>query len=62
MHPASRPVAVLISSILALVTLGFSQSATTSLRGTISDAKGAVISGATVTLSSAATGRNGLVT
>jgi hypothetical protein len=56
MHPASRPVAVLISSILALVSLGFSQSATTSLRGTISDAKGAVISGATVTLSSAATG------
>ena len=56
MHPASRPVAVLISSILALVSLGFSQSATTSLRGTLSDAKGAVISGATVTLSNAATG------
>jgi hypothetical protein len=48
-------VAAVISSFLALGTLSFSQSATTSLRGTVSDAKGAVVTGATVTLTNAAT-------
>src|SRR4029077_19505384 len=36
-------------------TLSFAQSATTSLRGTVSDTKGLVVAGATVTLSNAAT-------
>jgi hypothetical protein len=47
--------AVLISSLLALSTHSVAQSATTSLRGTISDAKGAVVSSATVTLTNQAT-------
>ena len=36
--------------------MAFAQSATTSLRGTITDAKGAVVTGATVTLNNSATG------
>jgi hypothetical protein len=47
---------VVITSFLALGTLAFAQSATTSLHGTISDAKGAVVSGATLTLENPATG------
>jgi hypothetical protein len=49
-------VAAVISSFLALGTQAFAQSATTSLRGTISDAKGAVVAGATVILNNQATG------
>ena len=42
------------SAVPAVITFG--QSATTSLRGTITDAKGAVVTGATVTLNNRATG------
>jgi hypothetical protein len=51
-----RVAAVLVASLLVFQTLSFAQSATTSLRGTIDDAKGLVVAGATVTLSNAATG------
>lgn len=56
MRSGLRLAAVLISGFLAISTLVSAQSATTSLRGTISDPKGAVVAGATVTLSNAATG------
>jgi hypothetical protein len=56
MRSGSWLVAAVISSFLALGTLAFAQSATTSLRGTIADAKGAVVAGATVTLSNKSTG------
>jgi hypothetical protein len=46
----------LAASLLAFQTLSFAQSATTSLRGTITDAKGLVVAGAKVTLSNSATG------
>jgi hypothetical protein len=49
-------VATLISALLVCGAHAFAQSATTSLRGTISDAKGAVVTGATVTLDHPATG------
>ncbi len=54
----SRHVAVLLLTFLALAGFGLAQSATTSLRGTISDAKGAVVAGATVTLDNKNTGFN----
>jgi hypothetical protein len=50
MRSRSWHVAFVFSSFLALVPLVYSQSATTSVRGTIADAKGAVVSGAAVTL------------
>ena len=56
MRSRSWHVAVLVFAVLALAALSFSQSATTSLRGTISDAKGAVVAGATVLLTNNATG------
>src|SRR5262245_28362076 len=56
MRSRSSLVAAVISSFLALCVLSFSQSATTTLRGTVSDAKGAVVIGATVTLTNGATG------
>lgn len=56
MRSSSWHAAALGSIFLVLGTLAFGQSATTSLRGTISDAKGAVVAGATVTLSNQATG------
>src|SRR5579864_4475572 len=43
-------------TILTLSTLLLAQTATTSLRGTVTDPKGAVVSGASVTLSDPATG------
>jgi len=43
-------------SVNVLMPAGLTQSATTSIRGEISDAKGLLVSGATVTLSNAATG------
>jgi Carboxypeptidase regulatory-like domain len=49
----------LVASLFLVVTLNallFAQTATTSLRGTITDPKGAVVSGANVTLSDPATG------
>ena len=45
-----------IGSFLALGTLAFAQSATSSLHGTIADAKGAMVAAATVTLSNKSTG------
>jgi hypothetical protein len=48
--------ATVISTVLALSTYAFAQSATSSLHGTISDPKGAVVPGATVTLNNEATG------
>src|SRR6266513_2124161 len=56
MRSASWLMAAVFSSCLALSTLALAQSATTSLHGTISDAKGAVVSGATVTLNNSSTG------
>jgi hypothetical protein len=51
-----RPLCVLIA-VATLAAVGFSQGASTSsLRGTVTDPKGAVISGAQVTLSNPATG------
>ncbi len=43
--------------ILSTASLVFSQSATTSLRGTIKDPSGAVVPGAKVTIADGATGR-----
>jgi hypothetical protein len=40
----------------AITTLSFCQTSTTSVRGTVTDPKGAVVSGATVTLTNPATG------
>ncbi len=62
MRSRSWQLAALIGTFLALGTLAFAQSATTSLRGTISDAKGAVVAGATVTLNNPATGFSRAVT
>jgi hypothetical protein len=56
MRTGSRVVTLLAASLLAFQTLSFAQSATSSLRGTVSDAKGLVVAGASVTLSNAATG------
>ena len=56
MRSRSWLVALVISSLLVLGTRALAQSATTSLRGTISDAKGAVVTDATVTLINQATG------
>lgn len=51
-----RSVAFTLVSVITLATLIFAQSATTSLRGTIADAKGALVTGANVTLANPATG------
>ena len=56
MRSRLRNIAVILTGLLTLGTFGFAQSANTSLRGTITDAKGAVVSGATVTLANPATG------
>jgi len=48
--------AVLIGILLTLSSLVLAQSATTSLRGTVTDPKGAVVQGATATLSNSETG------
>jgi hypothetical protein len=56
MRSGSRLLAAVTSCFLAIGTLAFAQSATTSLRGTVEDPKGAVLAGATVTLSNPATG------
>jgi hypothetical protein len=56
MRSGSRVVTLLAASLLIFQTLTFAQSATTSLRGTVSDAKGLVVPDASVTLSNAATG------
>lgn len=56
MRSSSRLSVAVICSFLTFVTFAFGQSATTSLHGTVSDAKGAVISGAALTLTNPATG------
>src|SRR5947209_1397028 len=56
MRSRLHTVALVIVCSLTLATLTLGQSATTSLRGTITDPKGAVVSGATVTLTNPATG------
>jgi hypothetical protein len=56
MRSRLRSIAVIFAVLLTLGTFGFAQSANTSLRGTITDPKGAVVSGATVTLANPATG------
>ena len=48
--------AILILAVLAIASVGFAQTGTTSLRGAILDSSGAVIAGATVTLSNSQTG------
>ncbi|HEV3510352.1 MAG TPA: carboxypeptidase-like regulatory domain-containing protein, partial [Candidatus Sulfotelmatobacter sp.] len=57
-----RHLAVLIGTFLVLCSLALAQSATTSVHGTISDAKGAVVTGATVTINDPATGLSRTVT
>jgi hypothetical protein len=56
MRSGSRVVTLLVGFFLAVSILASAQSATTSLRGTITDPKGAVLQGATVTLNNPATG------
>ncbi|MGB8729718.1 MAG: carboxypeptidase-like regulatory domain-containing protein [Candidatus Sulfotelmatobacter sp.] len=56
MRFGSRVLVLSVGFFLALSTLVWAQTATTSLRGTVYDAKGAVVSAATVTLSNPATG------
>ncbi|HWA95761.1 MAG TPA: TonB-dependent receptor [Terracidiphilus sp.] len=46
----------MLTSILIFVSFAYSQTATTSLRGVISDPSGAVLPGATITLKNSATG------
>ena len=56
MRSGLRLVAAVVASFLACGALAFGQSATSSLHGTISDAKGLVVTGATVTISNKETG------
>src|SRR5690242_10677585 len=62
MRSRSRQLAVLIVSLISLSTFLLAQSATTSVHGTITDAKGAVVVGATVTISDPATGLSRTIT
>lgn len=56
MRSRSWHLVVLAFTFMALATLTFAQSATTSLRGTVYDAKGAAVAQATVTLQNFSTG------
>jgi hypothetical protein len=56
MRSGSRAVVSLFVTVLLCTALLGAQTATTSLRGTITDPKGAVLQGATITLSNPATG------
>ena len=56
MRPGSRVVILLVASLLGFQNLIFAQSATSSLHGTITDAKGLVVAGASLILSGAETG------
>jgi hypothetical protein len=56
MRSGARVLTLLAASLLVFQTLSFAQTATTSLRGTISDSKGLVVPDASITLSNAATG------
>jgi hypothetical protein len=56
MRSWSRVVVLFVGFVLAISALISAQTATTSLRGTVTDPKGAVLQGATVTLNNPATG------
>src|SRR2546423_3834576 len=56
MRSGLRVTTLLASFFFALSILISAQTATTSLRGTITDPKGAIVQGAVVTLNNAATG------
>ncbi|HET9410116.1 MAG TPA: TonB-dependent receptor [Candidatus Sulfotelmatobacter sp.] len=56
MRSGARAVAQLLGSLALFAILVSAQTATTSLRGTITDAKGAIVQGAAVTLTNPATG------
>ena len=56
MRSGSRAVTLLVGFFLAFSTLVLAQTATTSLHGTVYDPKGAVLSGAEVTIINPATG------
>jgi hypothetical protein len=56
MRSASQLLASLFALLVALSSFALAQTATTSLRGTVTDPKGAVLQGATVTLNNAQTG------
>jgi hypothetical protein len=56
MRSGARVVTLLVAFSLALSTLILAQTSTTSLRGTVYDAKGAVVSAATLTITNPATG------
>ena len=56
MRSGARVVTLLAFSLLVLSVAASAQSATTSLRGTVTDPKGAVLQGAVITLSNASTG------
>jgi hypothetical protein len=56
MRSGARVVTLLVGFFLAFSALIMAQISTTSLRGTVYDAKGAVVSGATVTITNPATG------
>ncbi|MGA9389433.1 MAG: carboxypeptidase-like regulatory domain-containing protein, partial [Candidatus Sulfotelmatobacter sp.] len=56
MRSGSRVIILLVASLLGFQNLIFAQSATSSLHGTITDAKGLVVAGASLILSGAETG------
>jgi Carboxypeptidase regulatory-like domain len=56
MRSGSRPVTLLVVSVLVFSAVTAAQTATTSLRGTITDSKGAIMQGVVVMLSNASTG------
>ena len=56
MRPSSRVVTLLVGLFLVLSSLVIAQVSTTALRGTVYDAKGAVVAGASVMISNPATG------
>jgi hypothetical protein len=58
MRPSARVVTLFIEFFLALTSLVVAQVSTTALRGTVYDAKGAVVAGASLTITNPATGFN----
>ena len=58
MRTSARVVTLLVGFFLAFSTLVVAQVSTTALRGTVYDAKGAVVAGASITIANPATGFN----